>query len=441
MPLDLPESASEVESRMKTDVQREAPGSNPFLKNSVLGAIVTGGANRLYDYYIQLDALSSELLPDEATDIFLERWSSIYGKTRLPASKATGNIVASGTLASSIPIGTVFTHSDNTLYTSLATSVISNSSFVAYSITRVGTLATVILSAPHKWANNVEVTISNADQTEYNGIQTITVIDETSFSFEVSGSPTTPATGVIQVSGDSASILIESQEFQDSSTDVYPNLDMGASLSLQSPIVGVDNLAFVDAGTIGGGADQETNAQLQTRLLDRIQNPVAHFNAADIVEKAKEVPGVTRVFVQEVTPALGQVTIYFMRDNDVDPIPTGSEVTVVKNKILSIKPANTAIADVIVLSPTPVVVDFTFSALNPNTSTMQSSITANLSQFFAEEATIAVDAYREAYRAAIFNTVDIETGAVVQSFTLSDPTNDIPIASGSIGVLGTVTYP
>ena len=54
MPLNLPTSAAEVENRAKTDVQRELPGSNPFLKNSVLSAIVVGIANRIYDFYNQL---------------------------------------------------------------------------------------------------------------------------------------------------------------------------------------------------------------------------------------------------------------------------------------------------------------------------------------------------------------------------------------------------
>ena len=96
---------------------------------------------------------------------------------------------------------------------------------------------------------------------------------------------------------------------------------------------------------IGGGTDQETEESLRARMLGRIQNPVAHFNVAAITEKAKVIPGVTRVFVQEVTPAIGQVTTYFMRDNEISPIPTGSEVTKVKDSILEIKPANTASTD------------------------------------------------------------------------------------------------
>lgn len=190
-----------------------------------------------------------------------------------------------------------------------------------------------------------------------------------------------------------------------------------------------------------GGTNQETDPQLLSRLLDRIQNPVANFNVSAIVSKAKEIAGVTRVFVFEITPAIGQQTIYFMRDNDVDPIPDAGEVTTVKDKILTIKPANTADVDVIVLAPTPAITDFTFTSLIPNTTTMQASVTANLQQFFAEETSVGVSIQEDAYRAAIQNTIDTETGDRVADFSLSIPSGDIVISPGEIGTLGTVIYP
>ena len=197
----------------------------------------------------------------------------------------------------------------------------------------------------------------------------------------------------------------------------------------------------MDFGAIGGGTDQETDAGLRLRMLDRIQNPVAQFNVAAITEAAKNIAGVTRVFVQEVTPALGQVTVYFMRDNDTNPIPTGSEVTKVQTEILAIKPANTADGDVFVLAPTGVSVDFTFTALSPNTSTMQTAIAANLRQFFDERTEVGTNIDQDAYRSAIFNTVDTVTGDVVSTFTLSAPAADITIVAGEIGVLGNVVFP
>ena len=323
----------------------------------------------------------------------------------------------------------------------------------------------------------------------------------------------------ISTSFTSASVPIQSDEFGEDQ-----NLSSGSVLTLQSPIAGVDNTLFVDFGEIGGGTDQELDPSLRSRMLDRIQNPVAHFNASDIIAQAKTVAGVTRVFVNEagtilsttsvtsitrvstgsgeiavvtlasaqdltsgqfvtitgadqseynvidetilvvsttvfyyivpgtpVTPAtgtilsdvivaLGTLQVFFMRDNDDNPIPSGSEVTTVKDKILEITPANTSEDDLGVFAPVAVVTDYTFTSLVPNTTTMQNAIIANLDLFYAEGTFVGVDIEEDAYRAAIFDTIDTETGEKVQSFDLSTPTGDIAIAFNEIGTRGNVVF-
>lgn len=289
---------------------------------------------------------------------------------------------------------------------------------------------------------------------------------------------------------------------------------------MQSPEVDVNDTLNVDFGAVGGGTDEETTEEFIARYNDRIQNPVAHFNDSDIIDKAKEVAGVTRVFVEgagteigtvavtsitragsiatvvtatphgfesgqrttitgadqagynlikqiiividtttfayvvdsgTVSPStgtisstttipLGQTRTFFMRDNDVNSIPSGSEVLTVKAKIDEIRPANTSTFDNIVLAPTAVPVDFTFTELSPNTSSMKSAINANLQMFFDEQTTVGVDIDEALYNAAIANTVDTETGATITSFTISAPSGDITIGSGEIGTLGNVNY-
>ena len=64
------------------------------------------------------------------------------------------------------------------------------------SITRVTTTATVTHTA-HGLANGDKVVIRGANELEYNGVKTITYIDANSYSYTVSGSPASPATGTI----------------------------------------------------------------------------------------------------------------------------------------------------------------------------------------------------------------------------------------------------
>lgn len=56
----------------------------------------------------------------------------------------------------------------------------------------------VVTEKNHGFEATIDVDIQGANQTEYNGTHTnITVIDSVTFSFALSGSPATPATGVI----------------------------------------------------------------------------------------------------------------------------------------------------------------------------------------------------------------------------------------------------
>lgn len=436
MALNIPTTAAEVDDRAKADVQRELNQSNPFLKNSWLGALVTAYSNRIFDFYIQLNIAIRENFPDTATGDFLIRWAAIWGKQPQAATQSTGNVVATGTATSNIAKFTTLTVAavGDFITTSFAT--ISAQNLAVIDLTRSGSTATALFPTDHKLASGVTVQVANASNTEYNVTGPITVVSATTFEYQITGTPPDELGTSAFAQFTTASIPVESVDFGQAF-----NLDAGTQLTLQSPISGVDDTLTVDFDAVGGGTDDESDDSLRDRMLDRIQNPVAHFNAADIIEKAKEVPGVTRVFVQEVTPTNGDVTIHFMRDNDTNPIPSGSEVTTVKNKILEIKPANTSSGQVIVEAPTGVDVDFTFTALDPSTATMQSSITANLRQFFDERTEVGVNIEEDAYRAAIQTTVDTETGDLVSSFTLSVPSGDVVITTDEIGVLGAIIYP
>lgn len=69
------------------------------------------------------------------------------------------------------------------------------------SITRIGATATATLPSATNWQTGSSVTISGATQTEYNGTFVITVVDSTHITFEVTGTPATPATGTISIKG------------------------------------------------------------------------------------------------------------------------------------------------------------------------------------------------------------------------------------------------
>jgi hypothetical protein len=69
-------------------------------------------------------------------------------------------------------------------------------SYDSVTIARSSSTATVTHTG-HGLANGASVVVRGANQEEYNGVFTITYIDANSYSYTVSGTPTTPATGTI----------------------------------------------------------------------------------------------------------------------------------------------------------------------------------------------------------------------------------------------------
>lgn len=436
MPFSFPSNRKEVSDRIKTDVQGELPESNPFLKNSFLSAIITGLAGRVFDFFLQLLVLTKQMFPDTATNTFLERWGSYKSINRDPSAQATGSVTATGTPTSTISDGEPLSTIDGTEYTTVGEVTISNNVVSISTLTRIGTTATATTASNHNLASGMSVVMAGANETEYNVTVTITVTGLNTFTYEVLGSPATPATGTITVTTDSATVSIISTEFgQDQ------NQDAGTEITFNGTIAGVDSVTRVQFGAIGGGTDTQSEEDFRAEVIDAYQNPTSTFSSVAIERQAKLISGVTRVFVEEITPEVGQVTIYFTRDNDANIIPDASEVTTVENKILEIKPAHIDSSDVIVSAPTGVIVDFTFTALSPNTSTMQDAVTANLQALFRDDTTVGEDLQRAAYEGTIFNTIDPSAGVKVQSFTLSTPVTDITITTGQLPVLGNITYP
>lgn len=238
--------------------------------------------------------------------------------------------------AQSVPgVTRVFVETPGTIVNTLAVS----------NITYANSVATVTTAASHFLEDGQLMTISGADQDEYNITKKVIVIDDVTFAYMIFGAPASPATGNI---------------------------------------------------------------------------------------------------ICDTTIPNGQVIIYFTRDNEENIIPTASEVATVKDALVNydtgIKPAHVDDGDVIVRAPTPIVVNFTFTALSPNSISMQTAINENLKAFFRENTTVSENLLAVAYNAAIYRTIDPETGISVRNFALSNPIGDIVVQSGELPILGNVTF-
>ena len=435
MSIVFPKNRKEVSDRMKTDVQSELPESNPFLRNSFLGALIIGFAGRIFEFYLQLKQTINMTFPDTAKGEYLERWGSYVAITRRSATQSIGYCTVEGTIGDSIPVDTELQSSDGNTYKTTNDTVITDVTISITDLEKSGETAIATTNSNHFLADGIDVTISGATETEYNGTFTVNVTSEKTFTYDITGTPTSPATGTILCNHVTSSFEIESELYGEDK-----NLDSGTVVTFSSSISGINTDAHVQFSEIKGGTDSESDDDYRKRVTNRYQKPVAHFNNAEVENLAKEVSGVTRVWVEDITPEVGQGSILFVRDNDKVIIPTPSQVAEVKAKILTNKPIEMADKDVIVKAPNPKSVDFIFTELDPNTGTMQESIKNSLKEFFTENTNPGETLSRYSYTSAIYNTIDETTGELVHSFKLSKPTGDIPTTFQELPVLGDITY-
>ncbi|MCK5018517.1 MAG: baseplate J/gp47 family protein [Candidatus Peribacteraceae bacterium] len=437
MALILPDIAKTVIQRIRTDVQGELPNSNPSLKQALITAIIDGYGTRIFDVYYQLKQLVKQLFPFDAVDEFLQFWADIKDLDPEGANAAKGNVTFTGTLGSTIPISTVLTVGTIEYTTDLAIDITAKN-FSVDSLTAFGGVATCVLFDDHEFATGVEVVISGVAEDGYNGTHTIEVDGNKSFTFPVDVGVTSPATGTIEVDADTASVGVTADLTTVDQNGIETNQDGGVDLVLQVSIPGVNDTATTQYEGLQGGSNAQTDDEYREDVLYAWQNPLTPFNPNNIESIAKKVDGVTRVFVDEVTPAAGQVTIYHVRDNDESIIPSAAEVQEVRDEILKIKPANTIDEDVITPIIEGVPIDITISDVVPELPSMRTAIEDTIRSYYRGALSKGDDHDPERLRSAIYQTFDVSSAQRLLSFDLDQPTSVEPVSDSQIAIEGNV---
>lgn len=413
---------------------------DPNIRNSFALGLVKSMSAGFDENNDNIKEVLKQLFPQTATDEYLELWASWFGITRKDAVKAEGYAVFTGTASTSIPSATAIQKADGTQYETQATATISAQTIGITTLTRSGSTATATTTANHNLATGVSVAIAGASQTEYNITATITVISDNQFTYTITGTPATPATGTITASFTTAYIAIKALEYGSNG-----NSAGGSQLSLISPIVNVDSTCYLSYDGLTLGLDIETDEELRTRLKERCSNFTAPFTVSGLPIFIKEKnAGVTRVWIQSATPSAGYITIYFTRDNDSNIIPTASQVNAVKNTIIDqetgIKPANTPNNYVVVASPTPLSINISFATLSPNTVAMKTAISQTLIDYFkSASVNVGGDISLNEINALIYSVIDEDGNSPI--FTLTTPSGDTAVSDSQLAILGTITYP
>lgn len=206
---------------------------------------------------------------------------------------------------------------------------------------------------------------------------------------------------------------------------------LGTALTFESPISGIDSSVVVIL--IDGGTDQETTDAFRTRVLDRMRNPPHGGNAADYVAWAKEVAGVTRVWVFPLEEGPGTVVVRFVRDNDgtgAAILPSSGEVAAVQ-QLLSLNAPITA--QPLVYAPVAEELDLEIS-ITPDTSATRAAVEAALEDLLLRIAAPGGTIPRSQIEIAV------GTADGVTDFAVVSPSADVTHVVDNIAILGTITW-
>lgn len=151
------------------------------------------------------------------------------------------------------------------------------------------------------------------------------------------------------------------------------NLDVGQTISIQSPIAGLDSIGTV-ATIIIDAEDDEENEPLRARLVDRIQQPPSGGAANDYIQWALSIAGVTRAWVLPQNLGPGTVGVAIVEDGEVPITATPAKITETQDYIDSVRPVT---ADVTVTTPVLAPMDLTIQ-LQPNTASVQAAVETEL---------------------------------------------------------------
>lgn len=204
----------------------------------------------------------------------------------------------------------------------------------------------------------------------------------------------------------------------------------GTTLSFVEPVGGANSTATVSAAGLVGGLDVESDDGLRTRVIARMQAPPMGGAAADYVQWALEVPGVTRAWVYPLESGPGTVRVRFVRDDDASIIPDAGEVSAVQTYINARRPVT---ATVTVSAPTALATNPQIS-VDPDTPAVRAAVQAELVDFYRREAAPGARLYLSRLREAVSSAAGETDNAVVS------PAADITPAAGQIPVLGAITW-
>jgi uncharacterized phage protein gp47/JayE len=224
--------------------------------------------------------------------------------------------------------------------------------------------------------------------------------------------------------------------------------DAGTPIGFATPIAGVPNNGTVMAPGCAGGADQETQDALKSRMLFKYREPPQGGAQSDYVEWAREVPGVTRAWCIPNGSGPGTVVVYTMLDDvraDHAGFPQGTDGSatdepraapatgdqlLVADHIYPVQPVTALVYSV---APTPAPIDVVLADFVAESDSADADITSSITDLLL----VAAEPGGTIYPSDIYEAVLATPGVV--HFTMTSPTAPFVAPTGALPVMGTLS--
>ena len=408
---------------------KELPEVDPTIKPNLENIACTSTAAVAVGCQEGIRDAVKQMFISTADENFLLMHGEKDGVERLSATNAEGYVAFNGVLDTYVQINTPVTWNGQVYLVDETQQVDEYTDSVT--LTLSGGIVTVVTSTEHTLATGLEVTISGATQTQYNGDFVIEVIDENTFTYELDETGLTPDTGAYTA----YYVLLYVVSLN---TGDIQNVDAGASVNIS--VVDINSTGNVCLNGIIGGYDIEDIEDYRIRALDARIAPKGE-NIPQIIISCRKIVGNKRVVVYRPVlnasngtigepgylPQNNETVIYVFRDDEEDIIPSEEICAQTKQQIIDDGGWSTKnqLSALMVLPAIKVNFPIEVSNLLPNTVTMQNSFLPQLKIFFrdhfkmkkADDALSGIVSLDE-LKTAIRNIRDTTTGELVVDFDI-----------------------
>lgn len=258
-----PKRLTDIKSEMEADFRAVFGAGIKTSPDTQFGKIIGVYSERETLLWELMEAIYNASYPNSASDISLDRVAEITAISRNPATRSTVTLYLAGTASTLISTGSLFAVQDaEDQFQTTADATLTGSQITISSLTRSGTTVTAT-SVAHGFAVGRRMFISGAGETDYNGLVTIaTVPTADTFTYEIAGTPTSPATGTIV--GDPATAVTAE------AVNTGPIQALAGTLNvIVNTISGLDRVENqLDAVK---GVNLETDAEFRTRRVAALQ--------------------------------------------------------------------------------------------------------------------------------------------------------------------------